>query len=104
MTAAVERRTYTPAECAQILGVSEQAVRDECRSGRIQGIKFGGRWLVPRSELERVTGESMSAATDVESGWSPERAARLSEARRLAVEITSRQERLNALLSELEGE
>ncbi len=102
-TDAVERRAYTPAEAAEVLGLSEQAVRDLCRDGRIRGIKLGGQWRIPRTALEEVLGESLTPQT-VESGWSPERAAKLAEARRLAVEITSRQERLNALLSEIEGE
>jgi excisionase family DNA binding protein len=101
--AAMERRTFTPAEAALVLGLSEQAVRDNCRSGRIRGIKFGGQWRITRAALEEALGEPLTPVA-VESGWSPEDVAKLREARRLLVEITSRQERLNALLGEIEGE
>lgn len=100
---AVERLTYTPDECAKLLGVSVGSVRDQCRGGRIRAIDWGGRWLIPRDEIERLTGLSLSPPA-VESGWAPEREADLREARRLVAEAKNRLERVEALLSEGEGE
>jgi excisionase family DNA binding protein len=42
----------TPAEAAEILGVSPGRVRQFCREGRI-GQEFDGRWVIPRDELDQ---------------------------------------------------
>ncbi|ALI26566.1 hypothetical protein XA26_27260 [Mycolicibacterium fortuitum] len=45
-------------EAAQMLGVSADAVRKSCRTGRFVGVarKWRGRWLVPAESLELHAG------------------------------------------------
>lgn len=40
------------AECAQLLGVSEQHVRRLLAQGELQGTRVGGSWVVSRADLE----------------------------------------------------
>lgn len=46
------RATYTVAEMAVILGISEQVVRQHLRAGAMPGRRIGGIWLVHRPTFD----------------------------------------------------
>lgn len=46
-----KRRLLTVAEYAAATGTPEQTVRDQLRSGRLSGKKYGGRWRVNASQV-----------------------------------------------------
>ncbi len=48
------RLAYSVKETAYALGVSEWAVREEVRTGRIDSVRLGSRILIPLRELERL--------------------------------------------------
>ena len=45
------------AEVAQLLGVSHFTIRRLIDRGHIRAINIGTRWLIPASEVERITTE-----------------------------------------------
>jgi excisionase family DNA binding protein len=47
-------RILTPKEAAKELHLHPQTVMDWCREGRITATKLGGKWLIPRSEVDRL--------------------------------------------------
>ena len=53
--ATLTRQTYNLGEVAVLLGVSERYVYTLAREKRLPGVvKFGGRWLLPRSKLTLI--------------------------------------------------
>lgn len=46
------RAVYTVAEVAEILGISEQIVRQHLRAGEMPGRRIGGIWLVHRPTFD----------------------------------------------------
>ena len=46
------RRTYTPEEVAEILGVPITRVRAWLREGHLEGIKVSRSWLIPVSAVD----------------------------------------------------
>jgi excisionase family DNA binding protein len=48
-----ERLALTIPEVAKLLGMSERTAYEAARLGRIPAIRVGGRWLVPKTQLER---------------------------------------------------
>ncbi len=49
------RQTYNLGEVAVLLGVSERYVYTLARENRLPGVvKFGGRWLLPRTKLNVI--------------------------------------------------
>lgn len=55
-TAGERRRWLKVAEYAREANVSPQTVRDQLRTGRLQGRKFKGRWRVRASALNAGKG------------------------------------------------
>ena len=51
------RPTYTVAEAARLLGMTESALRERIRMGRVRVLRLGRRVLVKREELERLLAE-----------------------------------------------
>jgi excisionase family DNA binding protein len=47
----MEAKPITTTEAAEMLGVSEERVRQLCQAGEI-GRKFADRWLLTREEVE----------------------------------------------------
>jgi hypothetical protein len=42
-----------PKECADIMGMTVDNVRNYCRRGRFEGaVQFGNEWLIPRETIE----------------------------------------------------
>jgi excisionase family DNA binding protein len=55
MKSADERRnTFSAAECAAVLGVSEATVRNRVRDGTVAGRKVGNAWRVPDAEVAEI--------------------------------------------------
>ena len=49
-----ERQTFTIEEARAILGLGRNATYAAVKRGEIPAVRIGGRWLVPRAELERL--------------------------------------------------
>ena len=47
-----ERPMLNTADVGRILGVTQQVVRNLCRTGKLPSVKIGQRVFVPRAELE----------------------------------------------------
>lgn len=50
------RRTFAIQEMADLTGLSYREVRNAIYRGQIHATRIGRRWLIPVSELARVTG------------------------------------------------
>jgi excisionase family DNA binding protein len=50
----LHQRMLTPKEAAKELHLHPQTVMDWCREGRITATKLGGKWLIPRGEVDRL--------------------------------------------------
>jgi len=48
------RSAFFVEDTAKILGVSRQSVDRAIRSGELKASRFGARWLVPKSEIDRL--------------------------------------------------
>jgi excisionase family DNA binding protein len=46
--------TYTIPEAAEITGLAPREVRVALENGRLRAVRTGGRWRIPRYELERA--------------------------------------------------
>jgi excisionase family DNA binding protein len=44
-------QTYTPAQVAQLLGISLSGVYNHLRAGTIPSRRVGARWLIPRRQF-----------------------------------------------------
>lgn len=55
-TPPIERRTYTVAEAAEMLGVSPSTLRRAGQAGTspVPMVKVNERWVVPRAPLDRL--------------------------------------------------
>lgn len=51
-TAPGEPLVYTPKEIERLLGLSKNSVNALLRSGQLRSIRYGRKWLIPRSALE----------------------------------------------------
>ena len=47
------QRTLSPAEFARALRLHPQTAMAWCRDGRVAAAKVGGKWLIPRQEVDR---------------------------------------------------
>ena len=56
--------TYTIPEAAEITGLAPREVRLALEDGRLRAIRSGGRWRIPRYELERA---GMIAVRDLDA-------------------------------------
>jgi excisionase family DNA binding protein len=52
----VERPPYRVSEAARKLGVSNRAILDALRSGRLTGFKLNRMWLIPRGQIDQLGG------------------------------------------------
>ena len=52
-----EQLTYTPAQVAELTGLSEQAIRARIFRGQLPVLRWGRRLLVRREDVERITGQ-----------------------------------------------
>jgi excisionase family DNA binding protein len=49
---------YRVSEVARKLGVSNKAVLDALKSGRLAGFRLNRMWLIPRDEIDQLGGRS----------------------------------------------
>lgn len=54
------------AETAELCRCSESHVRAMCQRGELPAVRFGGRWLVKRRELESMLGISEVLENDAD--------------------------------------
>lgn len=68
--APLTRQTYNLGEVATLLGVSQRYCYTLAQENRLPGVvKFGGRWLLPRSKLAALleSGTDVAPAVPVEA-------------------------------------
>jgi excisionase family DNA binding protein len=53
---------YRVGEVARQLGVSNKAVLDALKRGRLSGFKLNRMWLIPRDAVDRLRGDGSQAA------------------------------------------
>ena len=54
---------YRVSQAARKLGVSNKAVLDALKSGRLTGFRLNRMWLIPRDEIDRLGKHPPIAAT-----------------------------------------
>lgn len=52
-----KRLTVSATEFGRIFGMGKEKVGDLIRGGHIKGKKVGRRWMIPKSEMERIMSE-----------------------------------------------
>ena len=76
----IDRLAYTMSEAAEALGVSLWVIKKELYEGRIVGVKFGTRVVIPRWSLEqrlrypgdrRDSGRCAEGGRNLEEGHGP---------------------------------
>jgi excisionase family DNA binding protein len=67
MSAVTDQELLTASQAAEALNASSQTIRNWIRSDRLHAVRIGNRFLVPRSEVERMLGDVLSARG--ESPW-----------------------------------
>ncbi len=55
----VKREVYSPEEVAVILGMSLATIRRWLRKGKLRGTKIGGVWIISKTEIERILGDTI---------------------------------------------
>lgn len=53
----LDRRTYTVAEAAKVLGISRSTAYECVRSGEIQSLRFRSRIVIPAAALSELLAE-----------------------------------------------
>jgi len=53
----------TPAEVAEVLRVTPEAVQTWCRARRLQAIRAGRRWLITQEAVDQFTGREVEEKT-----------------------------------------
>lgn len=105
MAALQDRLAFTCEELGELLGVAAQTVREKCRDGSIRTVQgFGRRHLIPRSEVERLTGERLGLADSVAVVESrQERAEKVRAIRQAADGLAQQLTELRRQIASLEG-
>jgi excisionase family DNA binding protein len=49
----IQRQMYSVKEIAIMLGLSERTIFRLMKAGKIQAVRIGGQWRIPRSEVEK---------------------------------------------------
>ena len=62
-----ERRTLTIEEAAKALGVSRGAAYAAAGRGELPTVRIGKRYVVPKSQLEKMLGETFDDIADAEA-------------------------------------
>jgi excisionase family DNA binding protein len=62
-----EAELLTVSQAAEALNATSQTIRNWIRTDRIQGVRIGNRFLIPREEVERLRGDA--PARRGESPW-----------------------------------
>jgi excisionase family DNA binding protein len=67
MAVVSDQELLTASQAADALSASSQSIRNWIRSGRLRAVRIGNRFLIPRSEVDRMLGDGSSASG--ESPW-----------------------------------
>lgn len=51
----------TVSQAAEAFSATSQSIRNWIKAGRLQGVRIGNRFLIPREEIERLRGDLSSA-------------------------------------------
>jgi excisionase family DNA binding protein len=62
-----DQELLTVSQAAEALSASGQTIRNWIGSGRLQGVRIGNRFLIPRAEVEQLRGDVGSPVG--ESPW-----------------------------------
>ncbi|MHB8695203.1 MAG: helix-turn-helix domain-containing protein [Solirubrobacteraceae bacterium] len=57
----VETELLTVSQAAEAFSATSQTIRNWIRGDRIKSVRIGNRFLIPRSEVERLRGEISAA-------------------------------------------
>lgn len=92
----------SPAEAAELLGISDRRIRQLLNSGQLQGQRIGGRWVVSRADIDRRILSRAVLENFAPAPASPEGSGL--EARLAAIELTLKaiEGRLAAIEKQLE--
>lgn len=60
-TPMVETELLTVSQTAEAFSATSQTIRNWIRGDRIKSVRIGNRFLIPRSEIERLRGEISAA-------------------------------------------
>lgn len=52
-----DKELLTASQAAEVLGASSQTIRNWIRSDRLDAVRIGNRFLIPRTEVERMRGD-----------------------------------------------
>jgi excisionase family DNA binding protein len=52
-----DQELFTASQAAEALSASSQTIRNWIRSDRLRAVRIGNRFLIPRSEVERMRGD-----------------------------------------------
>jgi excisionase family DNA binding protein len=63
----VDTELLTVSQAAEALSASSQTIRNWIRGDRVQGVRIGNRFLIPRAEVERLRGDLSAGSGD--SPW-----------------------------------
>jgi excisionase family DNA binding protein len=55
---------YRVRQAARKLGVSNKAILDALKNGRLAGFRLNRMWLIPRDEIDQLGGRSGEPAAD----------------------------------------
>lgn len=61
ITPMVETELLTVSQAAEAFSATSQTIRNWIRGDRIKSVRIGNRFLIPRSEVERLRGEISAA-------------------------------------------
>jgi excisionase family DNA binding protein len=65
----------TVSQAAEALGATSQSIRNWIRSDRLQAVRIGNRFLIPRADVERMLGDLGSPAGEGPWEFGPDDAA-----------------------------
>ncbi len=63
------RELLTVSKAAEALSASSQTIRNWIRSGRLDGVRIGHRFLIPRANVDRLRGQAATTAAAGEGPW-----------------------------------
>lgn len=60
-----EKKAYSVSEASKLLGVTGATIRKHINEGKMQAIQYFGKWVIPRSEIERYQAQLKAIGIDV---------------------------------------
>jgi excisionase family DNA binding protein len=67
-----DQELLTASQAAEALSASSQTIRNWIRSDRLRAVRIGNRFLIPRSEIERLRGSSSLPQGENPWGFDPD--------------------------------